>query len=117
MHFTNCFPFLIRGFSNNLDTISFEIYNQYDKAIEVEFINYVVTGQQPTDTIFTVLSGKKVLVYFDAGRVLPKEQYIVSDTVKFCKSIKLSSENLISPKNFLLAGEWEYERKDNQTEV
>lgn len=107
---SNCNP-------DTLDTISFEVSNQYDKTIEVKFTGYSVKGHQPSDTVFVILSGEKRLVYFDDGRVLPKDQYIRADTLQFCDSIELSSENIISSENFTIVSKWNYERINNHTEV
>jgi hypothetical protein len=49
---SNCNP-------DTLDTVSFEINNQYDKTIEVKFAGYSVKGHQPSDTVFVILSGEK----------------------------------------------------------
>jgi hypothetical protein len=104
-------------FTDTLDTVSFKVSNEYDKAIQVKLSNYLSPGQSPTDTIFTVLPGERILVYHDEGLVLRKERYIESNTLVFSDGAELSSETVVSSRNLLSEDEWKYKRIDDHGKV
>jgi hypothetical protein len=98
---------------DRLNTISFEILNKHRETVRIKCIGYTIQGKQAIDTVFTAVSGERRLIYFDDARVLVLDQYLRSDTIRFCKRIELATDSLQSPKNFVRLQEWEYSERNH----
>jgi len=104
---------------DRLHVVTFEVYNQHDKDVRVEFTQYKVpwTGGI-TDTAFLVTPGDTRVVYIQDGlAVPPKESYINSGRAVFCDGAKLSSEQQESSRDLLSENEWGHKRIDRYKEV
>lgn len=95
-------------------SISFNINNQYQNPIQARFYGYNLPGSVKKDTIFNIRNGETKLVFFQGGGMkLMSTYFIQTNRLTICDSILITSDSLKSHRDFVNAGEWIYQNRNN----